>query len=130
VIKPIPSEAQSINGIKPNPIHDQLSGWFRLKEFDASLNKEIETDLVTYFIRLKEGSEIELTINCAKPINLSYRLSDSKEKHTRLIQEPGAYQRIIKTSDIASFRNGLCKMEVLNEKGVTIFTIEFEKVEI
>jgi hypothetical protein len=105
---------------------DKIGGSFRLKEFSSAANKEIETELVTYFLA-KNQDVVSFQVNCARKINLHYELSDAHNKHKLLFSEAGSYDRLMKEFDLSHFKNGLCSISVFNEKNELIHTIEFEK---
>lgn len=106
---------------------NKVGGFFRLLEFSTSAQKNTETDLVTFFIAKNDETEITFSVNCAKKIQLHFVLSDANGKHEIKVSEADEYYRFEKKFDISSFKNGLCKLSVYNEKNELIHTMEFEK---
>ena len=107
---------------------DHMGGSFRLKEIDPLTTKEIETDLVTWFIAKNQPTSITLHINCAKPINLHYVLTDNQGEHVLKVNESGSYQRIKKELDLDDFNPGICTLTIYNDQHKIIHQIVFEKV--
>lgn len=106
---------------------NKVGGFFRLLEYSSTAQKNIETDLVTFFIAKNEETNITFSVNCAKKIQLHYMISDANGKHQLDVKEDTEYYRFEKKLDISKFKNGLCKLSVYNEKNELIYSMEFEK---
>lgn len=118
----------SKNGIEPQQQINQLGGFFRLREFSPAVNQVVETELVTYFIAKRTERTISFSMNCAKPVQLHFVISDRNHKHRFTITEPAPYYRLEKEFDISKFKNGGCSVEVYSDKNELLYTISFDKV--
>ncbi len=122
-------ESGSASTIATNQLSskNKTGGSFRLKEFSATEQKVIETDLVTFFIAKNNEKTITIHLSCAKPVQLNYVLADKNKKHTIKFNKEEVAYRLVNDWDISSFKNGICTLSVYNEKKELIHIVEFEK---
>lgn len=126
--QPTNVQASTRNGIEPARQINQLGGFFRLKEISPATQQVVETELVTFFIAKRNDRTISFSMNCARPVQLHYVLSDGRKKHRIHFEEATPYYRLEKEFDIARFNNGDCSIAVYTEQNELLHTIVFEKV--
>lgn len=126
----IETNIQSQSNKNSGSLINKVGGHFRLKEYSSTLQQTIETDVVTYFLQKTDDGLINFHINCAKPIQLHFTFSDTKSKHDVQVIENSPYQRLNKAININNFKDGICTINIYNEKKELIHSIEFEKLSI
>lgn len=120
-------KTQTINGVTSTQ-KNNLNGNFRLLEYIPENMKVGATELVTFFISKQDAERINLSLNCAKAVNLHYTFSDQNGKHKLEGKISNTHRIEFIPYDLTKFKEGLCTLSFYNEHNELIYTYEFEKI--
>ncbi len=104
-------KTQTINGVTSSQ-KNSLNGNFRLLEYIPENMKIGFTELVTFFISKQDEKQINLSLNCAKPVNLHYVFSDQKGKHTLKGSITNKHRIEFIPYDLSKFNEGICTFSI------------------
>ncbi|MBK7763465.1 MAG: hypothetical protein IPI46_08825 [Bacteroidetes bacterium] len=117
----------TINGIT-SLNKNNLNGNFRLIEYIPENMKVGATELVTFFISKQDEKRINLSLNCAKAVNLHYTFSDQNGKHKLDGKISNTHRIEFIPYDLTKFKEGACTLSFYNDSNELLYTYEFEKI--